>query len=130
MIYTNAEVIALTEFGKFMRDIRENNGNVTQEELGNKLGLTRQQWMRYENGKTKDISKDITEKLEEIFNIPSEIFRNKFYNTDEFKESAVGTTSDLEKNTVDLSHLPTKVVEFLKDPKNKAVILEMYISNT
>jgi len=66
--------------GELIRYYRKDVLHITQEELGEKLGITKATVQKYEKGKVKNIPRENVESMAEIFGIaPSELmcFENK-----------------------------------------------------
>ena len=59
--------------GEKIRSLRNRN-NLTQEELGNKLGVKKVTIQKYENGSIKNLKQTTISKLSEIFNVDPSYF--------------------------------------------------------
>ena len=54
--------------GKFIKELRIKH-NMTQEELGEKLGVQKSAIAKYENGRVENLKRSTIQKLSEIFNV-------------------------------------------------------------
>lgn len=97
---------------------------IKQSVIAQELGISQPMYYRYENDSARTIPEMYWNKLSSILGVSVE----KIEALNEERKMVQKLINVSENDAVDLSHLPGFVVDFIKDPDNKDVIMETLLA--